>query len=242
MVIDAPIGPPNSPAEFLRRLNPEVIKDIWGHSPDIVRQVKALQADKVPQIDDALIRCTNLFELLTDADGRIVFDGGKQLEDIDFLFMTVPALDRDAARAQVSATLRLIMQRGKPHRPPRPPLGHGVPGRGQQAQQQGGLDRAGRRRRTRTLPGVSLVFSSQSPEGLAGNKWELDRLLKACAGGMILGYFENSRRAVQALRFGAVPAAVAASDQGPAPRRRRPGLRRRTMARRPRPSPRLRHR
>ncbi|APA97599.1 type IV secretory system conjugative DNA transfer family protein [Nocardia seriolae] len=192
MVIDAPIGPPNSPAEFLRRLNPEVIKDIWGHSPDIVRQVKALQADKVPQIDDALIRCTNLFELLTDADGRIVFDGGKQLEDIDFLFMTVPALDRDAARAQVSATLRLIMQRaGRTARHARRSVTVFLDEASKLNSKAGSIELEDVAERGRSQ-GVSLVFSSQSPEGLAGNKWELDRLLKACAGGMILGYFENA--------------------------------------------------
>lgn len=110
LVVDAPIGPPRSSAEFLERLHPDKLKDIWGNAPDVVRQVDAMQEEKVPQIDDALIKCSNLFDQLKDHDGQVVFDGGKRIGELSMLFMTVPALDKDAARAQVGATLRMVMQ------------------------------------------------------------------------------------------------------------------------------------
>lgn len=39
--------------------------------------------------------------------------------------------------------------------------------------------------------GVALIFSGQSPESIAPDQWSLNRLLKACAGGVLLGYCEN---------------------------------------------------
>ncbi|QVI22913.1 hypothetical protein KHQ06_08095 [Nocardia tengchongensis] len=191
LVIDTPIGPPTSSLEFLRRLNPDVLKDIWGHAPDVVRQVDALQKEKVPQVDDALIKCTNLFEALTDADGQVVFDGGRHIDDLTLLFMTVPGLDKDAARAQVSATLRLVMQRaGRTAKAARRSVTLYLDEASALTTKAGsiGLEEIGERGRSQ---GVSLVFAGQSPESLAGDKWSLDRLLKACAGGLIIGYGEN---------------------------------------------------
>ncbi|MFD9614993.1 hypothetical protein ACFWWS_37095, partial [Streptomyces sp. NPDC059083] len=66
---------------------------------------------EVPQLDDALIKCTNLFENLEDTSGRMAFDGGRDINDLDVLFMTAPALDKDAARAQVATTLQLLLER-----------------------------------------------------------------------------------------------------------------------------------
>ncbi|MFE3195026.1 hypothetical protein ACFXHA_38890 [Nocardia sp. NPDC059240] len=192
LIVDAPIGVPGGPGEIVRRINPEVIKDMWGHAPDVVRQVNALQAEKVPQIDDALIKVSNLFDQLTDADGHLVFEGGKRLEDLDALLMTVPALDRDASRAQVSATLRLLMQRaGRTARHTRRSVTAFLDETSKLNSKQRSIELEDVAERGRSQ-GIALVFSSQSPEGLAGNQWELDRLLKACAGGLIIGYFENS--------------------------------------------------
>ncbi|QLY33992.1 hypothetical protein [Nocardia huaxiensis] len=192
LVICAPIGTPDGPAEILRRMNPDVIKDMWGHAPDVVRQVDALQAERVPQIDDALIKCTNLFEQLTDEAGQMVFDrGGKRIDELTVLFMTVPALDKDAARAQVAASLRLVMQRaGRTKKHLRRSVTCYLDEASALTTKKGsiGLEEVGERGRSQ---GVSMVFAVQSPEGAAADKWSLDRLLKACAGGLLIGYGEN---------------------------------------------------
>ncbi|MBO0853597.1 MAG: hypothetical protein J2P18_07500 [Nocardia sp.] len=189
LVIDAPIGPPRSRAEFLDRLNEH--KDIWSQAPDVVRQVDALQAEKVPQIDDVLIKASNLFDLLTDPDGRMVFDRGRDIDELSVLFMTVPALDKDAARAQVQATLRLVMQRaGRTAKHLRRSTTLYLDEASALTTKQGsiGLEDLAERGRSQ---GVAMVFAGQSPESLAGDKWSLDRLLKACAGGVLIGYGEN---------------------------------------------------
>lgn len=168
-----------------------MLKAIWNDAPDVVRQVEALQAEKVPQIDDALIKCTNLFEQLTDHDGRVVFDAGKDITELTVLFMTVPGMDKDAARAQVSATLRLVMQRaGRTVKHLRRSVTIYLDEASALTTSRGsiGLEEIAERGRSQ---GVALVFASQSPEGLAGDKWSLDRLLKACAGGLLIGYCEN---------------------------------------------------
>ncbi|MFD0000166.1 hypothetical protein [Nocardia sp. NPDC127526] len=191
LVLGAPHGEINSSTEFLDRMNPNEIKKAWGDAPDVVRQVKALQAEKVPQIDDALIKCTNLFELLKDHDGRMVFDDGKNIDNLTVLFMTVPALDKDAARAQVAATLRLVMQRaGRTKKHLRRSTTLYLDEASALTTRKGslGLEEIAERGSSQ---GVALVLSGQSPESLAPDKWVLDRLLKALAGGLILGYCEN---------------------------------------------------
>ncbi|WP_280471826.1 hypothetical protein [Nocardia cyriacigeorgica] len=191
LVVDAPIGPPRSSEEFLARLDEHKLKDIWSNAPDVVRQVDALQAEKVPQIDDALIKCSNLFDLLKDHDGAGVFDGGKDLDDLDLLYMTVPALDKDAARAQVAATLRLVMQRaGRTAKDQRRSVTVFLDEASALTTKKGsiGLEDIAERGRSQ---GVALVFSGQAPESLAADPWSLNRLLKACAGGVLIGYCEN---------------------------------------------------
>jgi hypothetical protein len=191
LVVDAPIGPPRSSAEFLERLNEQKLKDIWSNAPDVVRQVEALQAERVPQIDDALIKCANLFDQLKDHDGNIVFDDGKRLDELTALFMTVPGLDKDAARAQVAATLRLVMQRaGRTAKDRRRSVTLYLDEASALTTKRGsiGLEEIAERGRSQ---GVALVYAGQSPESLAGDKWSLDRLLKACAGGLLIGYCEN---------------------------------------------------
>ncbi|WP_280410093.1 type IV secretion system DNA-binding domain-containing protein [Nocardia brasiliensis] len=192
LVVDAPIGPPRSSAEFLERLNAQRLIDIWGGAPDVKRQVEALQAEKVPQLDDALIKCTNLFELLKDADGHMVFDGGKNIDDLDVLFVTVPGMDADAARAQVAAIIRMVMQRaGRAAADRRRSVTLALDETSAVATEQGsiGLEQVCERGRSQ---GVALVLSVQSIEGLAKDPWTVNRILKACAGGIILGYSENA--------------------------------------------------
>ncbi|BCK57400.1 hypothetical protein [Nocardia wallacei] len=191
LVVDAPIGPPRSSAEFLERLHPDKLKDIWGNAPDVVRQVDAMQEEKVPQIDDALIKCSNLFDQLKDHDGQVVFDGGKRIGELSMLFMTVPALDKDAARAQVGATLRMVMQHaGRTARDERRSVTVFLDEASALTTKKGsiGLEDITERGRSQ---GVALIFSGQSPESIAPDQWSLNRLLKACAGGVLLGYCEN---------------------------------------------------
>ncbi|WP_280359320.1 type IV secretion system DNA-binding domain-containing protein [Nocardia otitidiscaviarum] len=203
LVVDAPCGPPASTTELRARLNPEELKRIWNYAPDVVREIDAMQEEKVPQIDDALIKFSNLIESLKDHNGQVVFDGGRSIDDLDVLFMTVPALDKDAARAQVSATLRLLMQRA---------------GRTAKAQRRSvilfidelsalttvkgsiGIEDVAERGRSQ---GVAMVFSGQSPESIAGDQWSLNRLLKTCAGGVLLGYLENAGELCK--HFGSIP-------------------------------------
>ncbi|MCP9621586.1 hypothetical protein FOH10_29485 [Nocardia otitidiscaviarum] len=191
LVINAPIGPPRNSTEFLARLNPQTLKDIWSNAPDVVRQVDALQAEKVPQIDDALIKCSNLFELLKDQNGDVVFDGGKNIDDLDVLFMTVPDLDKDAARAQVAATLRMVMQRaGRAAKHRRRSVTINLDEASALTTKKGSLGLVEIAERGRSK-GVALNFSGQSPESLAPDAWMLNRLLKSCAGGVLIGYCEN---------------------------------------------------
>ncbi|MEG8177473.1 hypothetical protein GZH49_02860 [Nocardia terpenica] len=192
LVCKAPIGAPDSSREFTRRLAAHVLKDSWGNDSEVNRQIAALQNEKVDQLDDALNKCANLFELLADANGNVVFDGGKSIDEVTVLFMTVPPLDKDAGRAQVQATLRLLMQRaGRTAKPLRRSVTAYLDEASALTTKRGsiGLEEIAERGRSQN---VSLVFAGQSPESLAGDKWTLDRLLKACAGGLLLGYFENA--------------------------------------------------
>ncbi|MFD6156391.1 hypothetical protein ACFWF7_38670 [Nocardia sp. NPDC060256] len=192
LVVDAPVGPPRNSTEFLERLNQEKLLDIWGNAPDVKRMIEAAQAEKTPQLDDALIKCTNLFDLLQDHNGTVVFDGGKDINDLDVLFVTVPGLDKDAARAQVAAILRLIMQRaGRTAKDQRRSVTVVLDEASALTTKQGsiGLEEVLERGRSQ---GVAMVLSSQSPEGVTADQWSLNRLLKACAGGVVIGYCENA--------------------------------------------------
>ncbi|MGW5751287.1 hypothetical protein [Nocardia rhamnosiphila] len=193
LVVDAPTGPPRSSDEFLARLNEQTLIDAWGGAPDVVRQVKALQAEKVPQLDDSLIKMSNLFEQLKDHNGKGVFDGGRDLNELDVLYVTVPGMDKDAARAQVAAILRMVMQRaGRTKAEDRRAVYLLLDEASAVATEQGGslgLVEIAERGRSQ---GVSIVFSAQSKEGLAADPWTLSRLLSSCAGGLLLGYSENA--------------------------------------------------
>ncbi|MFE9323545.1 hypothetical protein ACIHDR_19520 [Nocardia sp. NPDC052278] len=192
LVIDAPVGPPRSSQEFLQRLDADVLVDIWGQAPDVKRMVKALQEEKVPQIDDALIKASNLFDLLQDFNGQFVFDGGKSLDDIDVLYVTVPGLDKDAARAQVAAILRMVMQRaGRTAKDQRRSVTMIIDEVSATTTDRGAINLIDTAERGRSQC-VAMLFAAQSQEGLARDAWSLNRLLKACAGGVLLGYNENA--------------------------------------------------
>ncbi|WP_406272515.1 TraG/TraD/VirD4 family protein [Nocardia sp. NBC_00881] len=192
LVVDAPVGPPRSSTEFLERLNADTLLDLWGGAPDVKRMIDALQAEKVPQLDDALIKASNLFDLLQDQNGRMVFDGGKNLDDLDVLYVTVPGLDKDAARAQVAAILRMVMLRaGQTAKDQRRSVTVIIDEVSATTTEQGSIGLIDVCERGRSQ-GVALMFAAQSQEGLARDEWTLNRLLKACAGGLILGYNENA--------------------------------------------------
>ncbi|CAM4487274.1 hypothetical protein NONI108955_34360 [Nocardia ninae] len=192
LVCGAPVGPPRSSAEFLARLDKSVLLDAWGGDANVKRMLDAMQEEKVPQLDDALIKASNLFELLQDQNGRMVFDGGRDLDDLDVLYVTVPGLDKDAARAQVAAILRMVMQRaGRTAKDQRRSVTLIIDEISALTTAKGtiGLTDVCERGRSQ---GVALLFAAQSQEGLAADAWSLNRLLKACAGGLILGYNENA--------------------------------------------------
>ncbi|MEV6388901.1 hypothetical protein [Nocardia xishanensis] len=192
LVVDAPVGPPRSSAEFLERLDEKKLLDLWGNAPDVKRMIDALQAEKVPQLDDALIKASNLFDLLQDQNGRMVFDGGKDLDELDVLYVTVPGMDKDAARAQVAAILRMVMQRaGRTAKDQRRSVTVIIDEQSALTTEQGSIGLIDVCERGRSQ-GVALMFAAQSQEGLAKDEWSLNRLLKACAGGLILGYNENA--------------------------------------------------
>ncbi|MFE3986553.1 hypothetical protein ACFXPR_18905 [Nocardia tengchongensis] len=192
LVVDAPVGPPRNHIELLERLNPVKLKDIWNNAPDVVRQIDAMQAEKVAQLDDALIKCTNVFEDLKDTSGRMVFDGGHDINDLDVLFMTVPALDKDAARAQVATTLRLLMERaGRTAKDLRRSVILFIDELSALTTKKGSLGVEDIAERGRSQK-IAMVFCGQSPESVAPDAWSLGRLLKTCAGGVLLGYMENA--------------------------------------------------
>lgn len=192
LVVEAPAGPPRTSAEFLDRLDPAKLLDAWGGAPDVKRMIDALQGEKVPQLDDALIKANNLFDALRDADGQFVFDGGKRLDDLDVLFVTVPGLDKDAARAQVAAVIRMVMQRaGRTAKDQRRSVTLIIDEISATTTKSGSIGLVDVCERGRSQ-GVAVMFAAQSQEGLAADSWSLNRLLKACAGGLVLGYNENA--------------------------------------------------
>ncbi|MFB8001543.1 hypothetical protein [Nocardia sp. NPDC056000] len=203
LVVDAPTGPPSDSAEFLERLDATKLKEIWNYAPDVVRQIDAMQQEKVPQLDDALIKCTNLIEQLKDHNGQVIFDGGRDINDLDFLFMTVPALDKDAARAQVSVVLRLLMQRaGRTAKALRRSVILFLDELSALTTKKGsiGVEDVAERGRSQ---GVAGVFCGQAPESIAADQWSLNRFLKTCAGGILLGYMENAGELCK--HFGSIP-------------------------------------
>ncbi|MFE3000729.1 hypothetical protein ACFXG4_37735 [Nocardia sp. NPDC059246] len=192
LVVDAPVGKPRNHIELLERLQETKLKEIWNNAPDVVRQIDAMQAEKVPQLDDALIKCTNLFENLKDTSGRMVFDGGRDINDLDVLFMTVPALDKDAARAQVATILQLLLERaGRTAKELRRSVILFIDELSALTTRKGsiGVEDIAERGRSQK---IAMVFCGQSPESVAPDAWSLGRLLKTCAGGVILGYLENA--------------------------------------------------
>lgn len=192
LVCMAPAGTPQSSAEFVARLDKGVLLDAWGQDANVKRMLDAMQEEKVPQLDDALIKASNLFELLQDQSGQTVFDGGKDLDDLDVLYVTVPGLDKDAARAQVAAILRMVMQRaGRTAKDQRRSVTLIIDELSALTTAKGTIGLADVCERSRSQ-GVALLFAAQSQEGLAPDEWSLNRLLKACAGGLILGYNENA--------------------------------------------------
>ncbi|WP_378736691.1 hypothetical protein [Nocardia brasiliensis] len=192
LVCMAPIGTPQSHLEFLARLDKSVLLDAWGGDRNVKRMLDAMQEEKVPQLDDALIKASNLFELLQDQNGRMVFDGGKDLDDLDVLYVTVPGLDKDAARAQVAAILRMVMQRaGRTAGDQRRSVSLIIEELSALTTSKGAIGLTDVCERGRSQ-GIALLVTAQSPEGLAPDSWSLNRLLKACAGGVILGYSENA--------------------------------------------------
>lgn len=192
LIVDAPTGPPRSSAELLERLNAAKLLDIWGNAPDVKRMIEALQSEKVDQLDDMLIKANNLFDLLKDHNGQMVFDSGKDLDDLDVLYVTVPGMDKDAARAQVAAVLRMVMQRaGRTAKDQRRSVTVIIDEVSATTTSKGSIGLIDVCERGRSQ-GVALLFAAQSQEGLAPDAWSLNRLLKACAGGLILGYNENA--------------------------------------------------
>ncbi|QIS13650.1 type IV secretion system DNA-binding domain-containing protein [Nocardia arthritidis] len=192
LVVDAPAGPPRSHEEFLDRLDADVLIDLWGGAPDVKRMVTAMQEEKVPQIDDVLIKAHNLFDLLTDHNGRFVFDGGKDLDELDALFVTVPGLDKDAARAQVAAILRMVMLRaGRTAKDKRRTVTLIIDELSALTTSKGAIGLIDVCERGRSQ-GVAMLIAAQSQEGLAPDAWSLNRLLKSCAGGVLIGYSENA--------------------------------------------------
>ncbi|MGW4849130.1 hypothetical protein [Nocardia brasiliensis] len=192
LVCMAPIGAPDSFAEFVARLHTDVLLDAWGGDANVKRMLAAMQEEKVPQLDDALIKASNLFELLQDQSGQTVFDGGKDLDDLDVLYVTVPGLDKDAARAQVAAILRMVMQRaGRTAKEQRRSVSLIIDELSALTTTKGAIGLTDVCERGRSQ-GIALLVTAQSQEGLAPDAWSLNRLLKSCAGGVILGYSENA--------------------------------------------------
>ncbi|MFE3080898.1 hypothetical protein [Nocardia tengchongensis] len=192
LVVDNPTGKPRNHIEFLNLLVEDNLKKAWNYAPDVVRQIDAMQGEKVPQLDDALIKATNLFEELKDSTGRMVFDDGVDIDDLDVLFMTVPTLDKDAARAQVAMTLRLLMQRaGRTAKHLRRSVILFIDELSALTTKHGsiGIEDIAERGRSQK---IAMVFCGQSPESVAPDAWSLGRLLKTCAGGVLLGYMENA--------------------------------------------------
>lgn len=184
LAVEAPTGPPTTSLEFLERLNEKWLRAAWqGHTIE-QQQIAAVCGGREPAILDATVKYANLFRTL----GRSL-DSGRQLNDFDALYCTVPGTARQSeARAQVAALIKLLEQL----------VANGEHGRAvilvvdeySAVAEKGGVGLVNVFERMRSQ-GVGALAAAQSWEGLGWDDDERTKLVSAAAGGVLLGRSKN---------------------------------------------------
>jgi hypothetical protein len=173
-----PSGPPRNSQDFLRRLDPKRLQQLWRGDATAQADLEQLAAD--PTVMAGLRgRYSAFFRSL---HGNA--DGCWGLEDVDLAVLTIPTI---ASRQDADAAVRLVLE----------DLGHFATKRKARigddvllvldefSAVQGGTEQAIHLAERLRDVGVPVVFGAQSPEGL-GDERQQWRLLHSVGGGLVL--------------------------------------------------------
>jgi hypothetical protein len=184
-----PSGPPRSSQDFLRRLDPKRLQQLWRG--DLTARVDLEQLASDPQVLAGVRgRYSAFFRALK---GKA--DGCWGLEDVDLAVLTIPTI---ASRQDADAAVRLVLE----------DLGHFATKRKARVGDdvllvldefsavEGGTEQAIHLAERLRDVGVPVVFGAQSPEGLgdARQQW---RLLHSVGGGLVLHQTPDPEALVQ---------------------------------------------
>jgi hypothetical protein len=173
-----PSGPPRSSQDFLRRLDPRKLQQLWRGDHTAQADLEQLASD--PTVMAGLRgRYSAFFRSLA---GKA--DGCWGLEDVDLAVLTIPTI---ASRTDADAAVRLVLE----------DLGHFATRRKPRVGDdvllvldefsavQGGTEQAIHLAERLRDVGVPVVFGAQSPEGL-GSEHQQWRLLHTVGGGLVI--------------------------------------------------------
>jgi hypothetical protein len=184
-----PTGPPRSSQDFLRRLDPKKLQQLWRGDHTAQQDIEQLAAD--PTVMAGLRgRYSAFFRAL---QGKA--DGCWALEDVDLAVLTIPTI---ASRQDADAAVRLVLE----------DVGHFATRRKSRVGDdvllvldefsavQGGTEHAIHLAERLRDVGVPVVFGAQSPEGL-GDERQQWRLLHAIGGGLVLHQLPDPDRLIE---------------------------------------------
>jgi hypothetical protein len=184
-----PSGPPRSSGDFLRRLDPKKLQNLWRGDDTARADLEQLASD--PTVMAGLRgRYSAFFRSL-----RGKADGCWGLEDVDLAVLTIPTI---ASRQDADAAVRLVLE----------DLGHFATRRKARVGDdvllvldefsavQGGTEQAIHLAERLRDVGVPVVFGAQSPEGL-GDERQQWRLLHTTGGGLVLHQTPDPDRLIE---------------------------------------------
>lgn len=181
LVIDAPAGPPRSSVEFLKRINTDVLMNLWdGHQVELqtIETLSAGPKGGASPLDTDLMLFDDLFRTLGGD-----FDAGRPLTDFDALWITVPgSVDSVVASTKAAVVIELLQYELSVN--PREVLFILDEFSAVSGDVAGSVTNLVERIRSQ---GGSVVVSAQSYQGLANSDDERERLLNAMGGGMLVG-------------------------------------------------------
>jgi hypothetical protein len=178
-----PSGPPRNSADFLRRLEPKKLQQLWRGDLTAQQDLEQLAVDPTV-LAGVRGRYSAFFRALAGSA-----DGCWGLEDVDLAVVTIPTI---ASRSDADAAVRLVLE----------DLGHFATRRKARVGDdvllvldefsavQGGTDQAIHLAERLRDVGVPVIFGAQSPEGL-GDERQQWRLLHTIGGGLVLHQTPN---------------------------------------------------
>jgi hypothetical protein len=184
-----PSGPPRNSQDFLRRLDPRKLQQLWRGDDTAQQDLEQLAND--PTVMAGLRgRYSAFFRSLHGTA-----DGYWGLEDVDLAMLTIPTI---ASRTDADAAIRLVLE----------DLGHFATRRKARTGDdvlvvldefsavQGGTEQAIHLAERLRDVGVPVVFGAQSPEGL-GDERQQWRLLHTIGGGLVLHQLPDPDRLIE---------------------------------------------